>query len=187
MRFSSYILMPLMLGLLSVAKPFIVVLLTDKWLPCVHLMQFFCIFYLFQPIHTANVQAIKAVGRSDLVLKLELIRDIIQLLTLVIVMWISVDAIVLSMAVQSVLFVFINGFPNIKLIKDIFPSLSIAIIMVLVVQMIGLLHMPMLLLLTLQVAVGGFTYILLSVITRNSEFMFIKLKLTEFLHSTQKK
>lgn len=189
-RFSSYLLMPLMLGLLSVAKPFVVVLLTEKWLPCVKLMQMLCIFYLFQPIHTANIQAIKAIGRSDIVLKLEIIRDVIQLVALVAVMWISVEAIVLTMAIQSVLFVFINGYPNRKLInysyieqiKDIFPSLSMATVMAISVILIGLLPLPTFPLLIVQVLSGAMIYILLSIITNNSEFVYIKRMVFETLH-----
>ena len=74
MRTSSYILMPLMVGLAAVAKPMVSVLLTDKWLPCVPFLQLACISYALYPIHTANLTAINAIGRSDIFLKLEIIK-----------------------------------------------------------------------------------------------------------------
>lgn len=179
-RFSSYFMSPMMFGLAAVAEPFVRLLLTDKWLPCVHLLQLFCIFYLFQPIQTANTQAIKAVGRSDLSLKLEIVRDLIQLVVLIAVMWVSVDAIVVSMAVMSVLFVFINAVPNIKLLNyclkeqmlDIAPALGMSLIMSVIVCLIGMLSVNYIILLAIQIIAGATTYILLSTVTKNSEFKY---------------
>ena len=74
---STYIIMPAMIGLAAVAKPLTVLLLTDKWLPSVPFMQFSCFILAFWPIHTTNLQAINAVGRSDIFLKLEIIKKII--------------------------------------------------------------------------------------------------------------
>lgn len=179
-RFSAFIMSPIMLGLAAIAEPFISIILTDKWLPCVHLLQLFCVFYLFQPIQTANTQAIKALGRSDLALKLEIIRDIIQLVSLVCVMWISVDAIVISMAILSLLFVFINGFPNIKLInysfkeqlQDFIWPLFISSFMMVIVMLVGNLTLNKYFLLALQVIIGGLIYITLSIVTKNPEFKY---------------
>ena len=172
---------PLMLGLLAVAEPFVRIVLTDKWLPCVPLLQMFCIVFLFQPIHTANMQAIKAVGRSDIYLKLEIIKKTIELIVLIAVMWISVDAIVASMAILTTLFTFINAFPNKKLINytfkeqmaDILPSIMKASVMALCVYLIGFLPISMLPLMCIQVVSGGVIYIVLSVTTRCKEFNYI--------------
>ena len=62
---SSFIVFPLMVGLAVVAEPLVKLLLTDKWLPAVPFMQIFCASYIFWPIHTTNLQAINALGRSD--------------------------------------------------------------------------------------------------------------------------
>ena len=77
---SSYILWPIMMGLAACSKTLISVILTDKWLPSVPYLIIFCIVYAFYPIHTANLNAIKALGRSDLFLKLEVIKKILNLL-----------------------------------------------------------------------------------------------------------
>lgn len=181
-RFSSYIMCPVMLGMAAVAEPFVRLVLTEKWLPCVPLLQLFCIFYLFQPIHTANTQAIKATGRSGLCLKLELFRDAIQLIVLIIVMWISVEAIVISMAVLSALFIFVNAYPNTKILgysymeqmRDLLPSILMSGIMFAAVYAVGLLPLHDAILLPMQIMIGGCIYILLSIITKNKEFDYIK-------------
>ena len=71
---STYIMSPLMMGLAFCGTPVIRLILTDKWLACVPFMQIFCITSMFFPIHTANLNAIKAMGRSDIFLKLEIIK-----------------------------------------------------------------------------------------------------------------
>jgi O-antigen/teichoic acid export membrane protein len=65
---------PLMIGLASVSEPAVKLILTDKWLPSVFYLRIFCISFMFYPIHTANLNAIKAMGRSDLFLKLEIAK-----------------------------------------------------------------------------------------------------------------
>lgn len=180
-RFSAYLMCPMMLGLAAVAKPLVSLVLTDKWLPCVPLLQLFCIVYLFQPIHTANMQAIKAVGRSDTYLKLEIIKKAIELIMLVIVMWISVQAIVASMAILTTAFTFLNAFPNIKYLGysfkeqmlDILPPLAMAGIMSIIVCYIQYVPMPILPTLTLQIFSGAVIYCILSIVTKNREFLFV--------------
>lgn len=180
-RFSSYIMSPLMLGLAAIAPSFVQVILTEKWMPCVPLLQLFCIVFLFQPIHTANMQAIKAIGRSDVYLRLEIIKKVIELVVLVAVMWISVDSIVISMAVLTTLFTFINAYPNSKLLKykfneqmkDICSSLGMSIFMSLVVYSLGFLKINTIILLIIQILVGGIIYLALSAIFKNKEFNYL--------------
>lgn len=180
-RFSAFVMCPMMLGLAAVAKPFVKVILTEKWMPCVPLLQLFCIVFLFQPIHTANMQAIKAIGRSDIYLKLEIIKKSIELICLILVVRISVNAIVTSMALLTVAFTFVNSLPNSKLLHysfmeqmhDIFPSLGMGIAMAVVVYLIGNLQIPMLPLFIVQIICGMLVYISLAYITKNSEFCFL--------------
>lgn len=182
-RFGTYVLSPILLGLAAVADTFVVVVLTEKWLPCVHLMQMMCVFYLFQPIQTANTQAMKAVGQSKTILHLEIIRDVIQLIVLAVVMWISVDAIVASMAILSFFYVFVNAYPNKKIIDysikeqlgDLFPGLAISLVMAVSVLLIGhfTLQLPALVRLIVQVVSGGLIFILISHVTHNAEYAYI--------------
>ena len=74
---SSYIMWPLMVGLGVVGEPLIRLFLTEKWLPCLPYLRIFCFTYGMWPIHTANLQAMNALGRSDLFLKLEIIKKVL--------------------------------------------------------------------------------------------------------------
>ena len=181
-KFSSYVMCPMMLGLAAVAEPFVRVLLTEKWIECVPLLRLFCVVCLFYPIHTANMQAIKAVGKSDIYLKLEIVKKCIELVVLLTTIWVSVKAMVIGMVVCNILFTFVNAYPNIKLLNygfkeqmsDILPNITMSLIMFLCVSLIGFLPINNFLLLSVQIIVGLSLYIILSVITKSKEFKYIK-------------
>ena len=77
-----YVIMPVMVGLAVCAKPLVTVFLTDKWLPAVIYIRLLCVSFAFYPVHTANLNVMKAVGRSEMILKLELIKKVIILVDL---------------------------------------------------------------------------------------------------------
>ncbi|MBR5595996.1 MAG: lipopolysaccharide biosynthesis protein [Paludibacteraceae bacterium] len=181
-RFSSYIMSPIMFGLSAVSEPFIRIVLTEKWVGCVPLMQWFCLVFLFMPIHTANMQALKAIGRSDTFLKLELIKKTIELLSLFAVVWISVDAIVINMAILTTLFTAVNAFPNRKLlnynykeqIRDIFPSIIMSLVMLLLILIFNrLVVLTDLMTIFVDFFLGSALYIGMSIVTKNKEYMYI--------------
>ena len=177
-RFSSFLMCPLMLGLAAVAEPLVRLLLTEKWIHCVPFLQLFCIIYLFQPIHTANMQAIKALGRSDVYLNLELIKKTIEILMLLIVMWISVEAIAINMAVLTTLFTFVNAYPNTKLLnyslkeqlQDILPALGMSLGVFVIAYFITYLPLDDIIMLIAQIVVGVIVYTSLSILTKNKEY-----------------
>ena len=180
---SAYIMCPLMFGLAVVAEPLITLLLTEKWLPCVPYLQIYCIAYCFEPIQTSNLQAIKAVGRSDILLKLEMIKKGSAVLILFAVMWHSVDAIAYSLLLTTLIASIANTTPNNKLISynfkelicDMAPGLLISAIMAVAVYFVGtLLNMNTLLELIIQVAVGGIVYIGISAVFRIEAFTYLK-------------
>lgn len=182
-RVGSYIMGPMMLGLAAVSTNFVEVILTDKWLPCAPLLLIFCVFYLFQPIHSANLQAIKAMGRSDLFLILEIVKKTIEAAALAISIFVfkSVLAIAISSAILAVLFVFVNALPNKKILnysiweqlKDMFPSLAIALVMACPVFLLNFVEINNILLLIIQIITGILLYWGLSVITKNKEYYFL--------------
>lgn len=191
-RFSSFVMMPLMMGLAACGEPLIRLLLTDKWIDCVPFLQLFCIIYMFYPMHTANMQAIKALGHSGTFLKLEFLKKIIELICLVLVMKISVIAIAVNMAILTTLFTFINAFPNIKYLnysfveqmKDIVPPIVMSTIMGVSVFLVGkLLAFSDYFNLLVQIIVGISIYVTLSILTKNTEMKFIlKLLFKNKLH-----
>lgn len=178
---STYIMAPLMMGLLFCAEPIVRLLLTDKWLPCVPYLRIFCFTYMFWPIHTANLNAIKAMGRSDLFLKLEIIKKVVGLILLFITMRISVMAMAYSLIFSGILSQIINSWPNWKLLnynyleqlRDILPSICISVFMGVCVYFIGFLSLPTLLQLIIQVIVGAIIYIVASIVLKLEEFNYL--------------
>lgn len=183
---SSFLIFPLMIGLAVVGEPLIIILLTDKWLPCVPFMQIFCLSYALWPIHTSNLQAINALGRSDIFLKLEIIKKILGVIILIISMFYGVYAIALGQLLSGIISSFINAYPNLKLlnygykeqVKDIFPSLILSLIMGLVAYSILFLNLSSYLTLVIQVFIGATVYIGLA--------KLFKLECYEYLLSTIK-
>ena len=179
-RISTYIMAPLMIGLAAVAEPFIELLLTQKWLPCVPFLRVFCLTYMIYPIHTANLNAIKAMGRSDLFLRLEIIKKIMGFAILVPTIWISVEAMAYSLLGTTILSSFINAFPNKKLlgysyleqVKDMLPSLLLSIVMGFSVYTVQFINLPSILTLVIQVALGAAIYIIGSILFKLESFNY---------------
>lgn len=173
---TSYIIFPMMAGLAGVATPLVRLLLTDKWLPCVPYMQICCFTFAFYPVYTSNLQAIKAMGRSDVFLKLEIIKKILGMSLLVIAVFCfdSPLAIALTGVVSVPIDILINAHPNKKLIdysyveqlKDIVPSLVASLLMCGLVLTVELMNMGMLFTLVLQILVGVVFYVVISVLLR---------------------
>ena len=179
---SCYIMAPLMIGLSCCASNLVTIMLTEKWLPCVFFLQIFCITYMFYPIHTANLNAIKAMGRSDLFLKLEIWKKVIGMILLLSTMFISVEAMAYSLLISTLTSMIINSWPNKKLLnysfleqmKDILPSIFLAVGMGVAVYFIGFLPVPTLPLLIIQVVCGGVIYIVGSAVIRLEPYVYVK-------------
>lgn len=167
---STYIMAPLMMGLAFCAEPVVSLVLTDKWLPCVPFLRIFCITFMFYPIHTANLNAIKAMGRSDLFLKLEIAKKAVGMLLLLSTMWFGVMAMAYSLLVGTVTGMIINSWPNRKLLnysymeqmKDILPGVGVAVFMGICVYCIGMVPLSAALKLVIQIPVGAVIYIAIS-------------------------
>ena len=178
---SSLILFPLMLGLAAIAEPLVKILLTDKWLGCVPFMQILCVVYALYPINTANLQAIKALGKSDYFLKLEIIKKILGITVLIITVPHGVYTMAIGQVIVTIICTMINAFPNRKLlnynyfeqVKDILPNLLIAILMFIVVYPIKYLIDNTILLLTIQIIVGAIIYIALMNIFKVEAFNYL--------------
>lgn len=179
---STYIMAPLMIGLACCATSVVSLVLTEKWLPCVFFLQIFCITYMFYPIHTANLNAIKAMGRSDLFLKLEIWKKVVGMILLLSTMFISVEAMAYSLLIGTLASMIINSWPNKELLnysfleqmKDILPSIFLAVGMGAVVYLIGYLPLPTLPLLLTQVICGGVIYIVGSAVIRLEPYVYVK-------------
>lgn len=180
---SSYIVFPMMAGLAGIATPMVSLILTDKWLPCVPYMQIYCIAFAFYPVHSCNLQAINAVGRSDIFLKLEIAKKMVGVTALVISVFCfdSPIAIAMTSVLTMPIGFLINAYPNKKLIgysymeqiKDMIPSLLLSLSMFGVVMLIGKIHINQVLLLIIQIFAGAIYYVVLSAMFRLEPFKYI--------------
>lgn len=133
----SFIVFPLMTGLAAVSKPLIITLLTEKWLFSSVLLIPICFAMMWYPIHAINVNLLQVKGRSDLFLKLEIIKKIIGIVILVVTLPISLNCMCWGLVLSSLCALFINthytgklinlGF--IKQMKDLAPSFILSIFM----------------------------------------------------------
>lgn len=163
---SSFLIFPMMIGLAVVAEPLVRVVLTEKWMKSVPFLQMFCIAHALRPIHTANLQAINAVGRSDIFLKLEVIKKIIGLTIVLISIPFGVYALAFGMVISGLISSFVNAYPNKKLLNysykeqwgDIMPSLLISLLMGGIVYCFNFLKIDDLILLPLQIITGVIIY-----------------------------
>jgi len=164
---STFFIFPMMIGMSVIAEPLVKVILTDKWLKAVPFLQIFCFSYALMPIHTSNLQAINAMGRSDIFLKLESIKKVIGLIILGVSLPFGVYGIALGEVVSGIISTFVNAYPNKQLLGysykeqllDIMPSFIIAIVMGSVVYTLKFLDLTVWKLLILQIVVGGAIYI----------------------------
>ena len=188
---STYVMAPLMMGLAFCAEPIVRLVLTDKWIFCIPFLRIFCITYMFWPVHTANLNAINAMGRSDWFLRLEIIKKIVGLAILLSTMWFGVMAMAYSLLLSSVLSQIINSWPNRKLLKygyleqvrDFAPGILLAVLMGICVHFVEYMSLPMIVTLVIQIVLGAIIYIVGSAILKLEEFQY----LLEMIKSIMKK
>ena len=185
-----------MLGLAAVAKPLILILIGAKWLPAVYFLQIICFAGMLYPLHAINLNILQVKGRSDLFLKLEIIKKCYGILILLITVFCFKTplAIALGGAVSSLISCFVNASPNKKLLnysyleqmKDLFPSMGIAAIMGIIVYGISFLALPSLLKLIIQVLLGVIIYVGLAWIFKLECFIYLKNIILGFLKNRKK-
>ena len=196
MTMSAFIIFPMMAGLAAVATPLVTLLLTEKWLPSVPYMQVFCFTLAFIPVHSCNVQAINAMGRSDIFLKLEIIKKAygIALLLIAVIFFDSPMAIAMTGLISTWISWFVNAFPNKKLIgysykeqlQDILPVLLVSIAMYGTVWVIGRwctsVQLASLAVLIVQIVAGVAIYLGLSWIFKLQSFAALLEMARKVLH-----
>lgn len=167
MKMSSFLLFPILFGLAGIAESFVKIIYTEKWLPAVPFLRIICIQQCFSILNTVNLQAIKAVGRSDVLLKLEFIKKPIYISLIAITIFISPIAICIGITIYGFIALFINAKPNRRLLNyslkeqfsDILIYFIISIIMMITVILVGHLKINIYMLLLLQIFVGAAVYI----------------------------
>jgi O-antigen/teichoic acid export membrane protein len=130
-RLSAFVVFPVMMGLAALAKPFVLLLITEKWVPAIPLLQVLCFALMWYPIHALNLNLLMVRGRSDLFLRLEIIKKVIILFVIFIVWRYGVFWMCVGSVFTSYLSLFVNTYYTGKLInvgfvkqmRDITPTL----------------------------------------------------------------
>ncbi|MFI3283854.1 MAG: oligosaccharide flippase family protein, partial [Erysipelotrichaceae bacterium] len=180
-RTSSYMLWPCMVGLFVCAEPLVSIVLTDKWIEIVPYLRIFCIIYAFLPIQTTNTTTLKAIGKSDVLLKVEITKKIIGIISILLSMHYGVYCITLAALIVTPIEMFINIYPNKHFINysfyeqltDILPSILLSTAMGFSIWWLQYLALPNILILGLQISLGMFIYILLSFIFKVEQFKYV--------------
>lgn len=182
MAINTYVIAPLMMGVAFCAEPLISLVFTDKWLPTVPYLQVFCIAYVFSPMQTITVDTVKALGKSGLYLRLEVVKKAIGVALLLATMNISVMALAYSLLASYLFTQVINMWVNKRIIdyryidqlRDILPSVVLAIAMGCIVRPLALLQLPTIVVLAMQFFLGAGLYLGGSALFRFAAFEHTK-------------
>lgn len=172
LKTSCFLVFPSMLLFVACAPEIVYLLLGEKWQPCVPFMQMYCLTYAMLPIHTTNLQAINGLGKSDVFLKLEIIKKAYGITLLLIAAFVfqNVYLMIGSYIIIAIISTFVNATPNRRFIdysyleqmKDILPSLLIALVAAAVAFLAGYwIYIPILSL-VVKIVVMAIAYLLLA-------------------------
>lgn len=178
---STFVVMPAMILMAIVAKPMITIILTEKWLNAVPYVQIFCISYMFNPLQSSSTQVIKALGKSNVYLMLEIIKKSIFVVALLFAMHFGVYIIAVSALITSLISCLINQITIRKMIdyslveqfRDIMPQFLLSVIMGTSVYLTTFFVSNSYLLLITQVFVGVALYIALAFVFKIDSFKYV--------------
>ncbi len=164
---SSFLVFPTMACLAAIAEPLVKLLLTEKWLMCVPFLQIFCAVDALYPIHIANLLAINALGRTDIYLRIEIIKKVVGLSMLAVTIPIGIYAIALGIVVTGIVGTLINAYPNKLLLdyglieqwRDLMPALALSLVMFGTAYSVLFLGLSTWATLLLQIGVGIVVYV----------------------------
>lgn len=181
---SLFVVMPCAMGLLACGDNFVSVVLTDKWIECVPFLRVMCIHFMCIPISTILYQAIKAKGRSDVILKLEISKKVYGLAIMITAFVVSRKAIYIAigLAVSTIISLFVEFVVTkrilqigiIDIIKENCKTVLIAFLMLFIVFSIGYIPIATLLLLMLQIVSGVVVYVGFSMLLKPKGYLFIR-------------
>lgn len=183
LKTSTFLVFPAMTLFALTARPVVLILLGEKWLPSVWVLQAYCLIYALLPIHTTNLQVLSGMGRSDLFLKLEVIKNLVGLAILCTAAFLfdTIQDIILGYMLTGVLCTFINAFPNKRVIgyafseqvRDILPAFLLSIVAAAVAAPVVVLGLPDVVTILLQAVVMVMAYLLIAKLLHVEELTYI--------------
>ena len=189
LKTSTFLVFPAMTLFALVAQPVVLILLGEKWLPSVWILQAYCFIYALLPIHTTNLQVLNGMGRSDLFLKLEVIKNLVGLVILCTAAFAfdTIQAIIVGYMLTGVICTFINAFPNKRVIRyafseqlrDILPAFLLSLVAAAVAWPVSLLGLPGFVTIVLQAVVMAAAYLGIAALLHVEELSYILTTLKE--------
>lgn len=172
----------LMLGMAACAEPMIYVLIGEQWLECVPMLQIICTYGMLYPLHALNLNMLQVQGRSDLFLKLEIIKKIIAIGPLLLGIFVDIYLMLAGSLGTSLIAYYLNAyysgpFLNYSIkeqIKDILPSFGVAVAMAVPVYAMSFIPLNPFILLPLQIVVGAIITISICEMTKLPEYLELK-------------
>ncbi|MDD2286704.1 MAG: MOP flippase family protein [Paludibacter sp.] len=195
-RSVMFITFILMLGMAAVAEPMIHTLIGAKWEPAIIYLQMLCFVGMMYPLHALNLNMLQVQGRSDLFLKLEVIKKIIAIPTIVIGVFFGIKIMIVGMMVNTLIAYYLNsywsgvkiGYSITQQVKDILPSFSLALTMGVLVYLLGaLLPFSYPLKLIIQIVFGGLFVLVICEVTKFKDYIFVKELIVEKIGEIRKK
>lgn len=187
LRTSAFIIFPLMTGMAAVAHPLIISILTEKWAFSAVILQILCLAQMWYPVHAINLNLLQVKGRSDLFLKLEIVKKLVGVTVLVCTIPFGLIIVCWGVLFNSLIALFINTFYTGKLIdlgflsqiRDLFPILLLSLGMGgLVWGLVSVLSLSPILKLIIGIIVGIAVYVICARLLRFNEFK----ELMQILH-----
>ena len=193
---STYLMAPLLIGLILCSKEFVIAVLTEKWLPAVPFMQLLSVYYLIEPIMAFNKQIVIAAGKSALYLKMEIAKKTvgISLLLISVFCFDSVYAIALATVITQIIGLIIQSaplkriinYPLAEQIKDVAPSYILAVSMAAPIFAVKMLDISYLLKLIIEVIAGALFYLAGSMILKLKPYKYCVGKLAKLKSKIKK-
>ena len=177
LKLSAFVIFPLMTGLAAVSFPFVRLVLGEKWMFCAELLQIICFSMMWYPIHAINLNLLQVQGRSDLFLRLEIIKKVLGVTILCVTVPLGLKAMCLGGVASSILCLVINTYYTGKLIQvgfktqmcDLFPTLVVSLLMFAIVLLLQWMTENLYVQLLGGVFLGGFFYWVVTRIFRFQE------------------
>lgn len=178
-----------MLGMAAVAKPMILILIGEKWLPAVTYLQIMCFAGMLYPLHAINLNILQVKGRSDLFLKLEIYKKILAIIPITLGIFFGIEYLLLGSVFNSFVAFFLNSYysstlinyPSSRQLKDILPAFAISIVTAGIMWPLSFLPWNNWIILALQLGIGVSIAWLLYEQSRLSEYLELKSILRSYL------
>ena len=186
----------LMFGMAAVAKPMVITLIGEKWLPSVVYLQLLCFVGMFYPLHAINLNMLYVLGRSDLSIKIEIIKKSLAAPVIFIGIFLGIKIMIIGMIINSIIAYFINsyysgkqiGYSSLQQIKDIMPSFIFSAFMGLVVFIAGnLMETSYFIRLLIQIIVGVVFTIGFAELLKMETYLYMKKTILEKLDQLKQK